>query len=448
MKTVKSKSDCTICKYEHEFEVDDELVNDFTRGDVAIFAGSGISTESRNVLKFTFYDEIAGELNKKSSSLSFPDLMEEYCKLPNGRYKLLEKIRERFRHINSFPELEIRSSRFHQELATLYPIQTIVTTNWDTYFEDYCDSTPFVTDSDLAFWNSSRRRVLKIHGSINNYGSIVATKSDYKKSKRSLTSGIMGSVLKTILATQTVVFMGYSLSDSDFNNIYDFVLKQMKGLHKQAYIVTPFKEDDDILKKKNLKPIITDGTYFINQMKLHAINQGMLVSDDIYSHASSLLLLLKKEHSKLHEKYDCFKHPQMIYTTSYQDGMMHALERALQLRKSGEYSHSCNIASVIDPYLEIQKDKRKNKNYEDVAYIEGYINSLTYILLRAEDNNHMIPPLYFAFGVNHDLMNHDDFKKVLHKLPEKHKASYKVAVRSINKLLTTKGIRFHHPPWL
>ena len=273
----KSNCDCAVCKDEHDFEVSHDLFQDFMHGNVALFAGSGISTESRNVLKFTFYEDIAAEIDKLNSSLSFPEIMEEYCQLPNGRIKLLEKIKHRFSHIRSFPELERVATKFHRELATFFPQKTIVTTNWDIYFEEYCDATPFVTDEDLAFWNNSGTRVLKIHGTINNYGSIVATTSDYKKCESDLEKGILGGILKTILATQTIVFVGYSLSDFDFINIYNFVKDQMKGLHKQAYIVTPFDHDNDKFKKMGLTPIITDGTYFISQIKQHAINEGVIV---------------------------------------------------------------------------------------------------------------------------------------------------------------------------
>jgi len=130
----KMNCDCETCKNNKNFKVPKELINDFLYGKVAIFAGSGISTESKNVLKFTFYEEIASEIDQIDSSLTFPDLMEEYCKLPNGRLMLFEKIRSRFRNISSFPQLEGAATRFHREIATLYPIQNIVTTNWDTYF--------------------------------------------------------------------------------------------------------------------------------------------------------------------------------------------------------------------------------------------------------------------------------------------------------------------------
>lgn len=40
---------------------------------------------------------------------------------------------------------------------------------------------PIVDDKDISLWNTFSKRVFKVHGSINNIGSIVATTSDYEE---------------------------------------------------------------------------------------------------------------------------------------------------------------------------------------------------------------------------------------------------------------------------
>ena len=132
------------------------------------------------------------------------------------KHMLLKRIRERFNYISSFPELERQATAFHQELAQIYPIRTIITTNWDTYFEDYCGAIPITIPEDFAFWDDNSRCVLKIHGSIQNLSSIIATSEDYKKRFSELQNGIVGATLKSILATKTVVFIGFSFGDEDF----------------------------------------------------------------------------------------------------------------------------------------------------------------------------------------------------------------------------------------
>lgn len=417
-------------------------------GNVTVFAGAGISTEARNVLKSNFYESIFAEVPDPELQTSFPALMEEYCRQPNGRFKLLKQIKGRFDHIDSFPELARTATRFHRELGTFFPIRNIITTNWDTYFEQFCNATPFVTDPDLAFWDAADRRVLKIHGSITNFGSIVATTSDYEKCQERLNSGIIGALLKTTLATQTVIFIGYSLSDSDFSAIYELVKEQMNSLHKQAYVVTPFAEDCEKFKAAGLIPIQTDGTFFFSHVKAHAVAQGVMLDDEIYNAASKLLDVVFMEHNLLHKAIKVIEYPEVIFASSYQDGMMHALERAINLRGTGEYSHHCRIRAGAEAYLKLQKEKRRDGKYEDVAYIEGYINALTYLLMDKEDREEVQVPIYYMFGIKANIGNLIEFSVEIKHNPIAHKAAHKRALSYLKRLSDPNSVEFHHPPWL
>lgn len=417
-------------------------------GNVTVFAGAGISTETRNVLKTTFYESVADEIGKGEPYPEFPELMEEYCRQPNGRLKLLNRIRERFDQIDSFPELTRSATRFHRELGTFFPIRNIVTTNWDTFFEEYCKATPFVTDPDLVFWEAADRRVLKIHGSVTNYGSIVATTKDYQQCQERLAAGLIGAILKTILATQTVIFIGYSLSDSDFSAIYEFVKTQMNALHKQAYVVTPFSEDCEKFRAAGFIPIQTDGAYFIAQVKAHAVAQGELLSDDVFDSAAELLYRIRGEHFSLHDTVKVSEFPEVIFAASYQDGLMHALERAIEMRGSGSYSHRCRLNGVIEAYLKLQRAKLKRGAYEDVAYIEGYINGLTYLLMTNEERDSIRVPMYFVFGAKDEISDVAAFVDLLRSSPAIHKAAHKRALGYLNRLRDPGSAEFHHPPWL
>lgn len=448
MNTKRGSCDCVLCKNNHEFAIDDELMGELLGGNVTVFAGAGISTETRNVLKTTFYESVAVEIGKGEPYPAFPDLMEEYCSQPNGRLKLLNRIKERFDQIDSFPELTRSATRFHQELGTFFPIRNIVTTNWDTYFEKYCKATPFVTDPDLAFWEAADRRVLKIHGSVTNYGSIVATTNDYQQCQDRLSTGLIGAILKTILATQTVIFIGYSLTDSDFSAIYEFVKTQMNALHKQAYVVTPFSEDCEKFRAAGLIPIQTDGSYFIAQVKAHAVAQGQLLDDDIFDSAVELLYSVQDEHGLLHDTVKVSEFPEVIFAASYQDGLMHALERAIEMKGSGRYSHRCKVTGVIEAYLKLQKAKLKRGAYEDVAYIDGYINGLTYLLMTNEERDSVRVPMYLVFGAKDEISDVAGFIELLRNDPAIHKAAHKRALVYLNRLSDPESAEFHHPPWL
>jgi hypothetical protein len=204
--------ECFFCRNFPEFELPDHLLQELKANRLVLFAGAGISTEGRQVLPSTFYTDILEELNC-SDKPSFPELMSRFCDGPNGRAKLLRNIRKRFESIRAFPQLYNLATLFHRELSTLFMIESIVTTNWDDYFEQETGAIPFVSAEDFAFWSVPGRKVFKIHGSINNLGSIVATTEDYEECYERLQTGILGSSLKMMLATKTILYIGYSFSD-------------------------------------------------------------------------------------------------------------------------------------------------------------------------------------------------------------------------------------------
>jgi hypothetical protein len=98
----------------------ERLVNACIDGDLVVFAGAGISTETPTVLPFTLYEHVAAELGiDPSAGLSFPALMSKF-EATRGRIALLAVIKERLDYIRSFPSIDGQASSFHAELAGVY----------------------------------------------------------------------------------------------------------------------------------------------------------------------------------------------------------------------------------------------------------------------------------------------------------------------------------------
>jgi hypothetical protein len=444
----KPPCDCAICRHDHPFQLSSGLLDAILSGDVVVFAGAGISTESPTVLNTSFYETVAEATQWGGPPIPFPEMMDRLANEVDGKYKLLSLLRQRLDTIDAFPELHAAATRFHECLGDLHTIETIVTTNWDTYFEDVCRATPFVTDRDLAFWHHARRKVLKLHGSIRSLDSIVATSLDYGRCNRRLGSGIIGSILKSILATQTVVFVGYSLSDSDLQAVLALVKRRMGGMQKQPYVVTPFERDAERFTGYGFVPIITSGAHFVDAVRQHAVRARVILAEARYDAARELLKKLRGQHLLLHEAVPWAEAPQVIYAASYQDGLMHALERALHMRSSGEYSSGCRLRAVIATYLGWQRERRKNGIYEDVAYIEGYVNGLRLLLAVGEGAEEVPVPLYFAFGNRGQVWDLEQYLELVPKLPKMHKASHKRAQARLRRMTESNRTVFHHPPWL
>jgi len=209
MKIKESNEYCDVCKNYHDFIFPNDLFQAFTNHEVVIFAGAGISTEKANIFPSTLYQDILLELEyPKDSNISFSKLMSAFCKKKGGKNELIDLITSRLDYVRSFPELYGNTVQFHEYLSMIPCIKDIVTTNWDDYFETVCHATPFIYEQDMAFWEKPKRKVLKLHGSINNFGSMAVTSEDYEKRYKSLATGLIGSELKLLIANKTIVFIG------------------------------------------------------------------------------------------------------------------------------------------------------------------------------------------------------------------------------------------------
>ena len=381
----------------------------------------------------TFYNEIRHVLGSADKTRPFPDLMQDYCSTPSGKIGLIQRLNDHFDYAFAHASIYRTATRFHRELATFFPLDTIVTTNWDTYFEDICAATPFIEDRDIAFWDVAARRVLKIHGSISNFGSIVATRTDYDLCKSRLESGIIGAHLKSLLATRSVIFVGYSLQDDDFLQIYASVRSALKDFHRQAYFVSPDIRDQDRtrLLEMNLHLIETDGTFFLSQVKAHATTKRCISPDEMYDDVAELLSEVHKAHSWLHEAYDARKYPQILFCSWYQDGMSHALERILRRRPAGTYSDLHRTTDSARSYYAFAQRYRRLRRYGDSAYCYGYSNAYLYAALTNEERQKYGPGLFFYF--DNEMQNARQYARALKCLPEQNKAAFKYAERVVRK---------------
>jgi len=110
-----------MCRNQHEVAIPEHLINELTSGNVVVFAGAGVSTETDAVFSWTLYEDIRNDLGLPvTEKPDFPRLMEMFCQRPDGRQRLLEKIEKRLSYVSSFPELYRLATRFHREISTLF----------------------------------------------------------------------------------------------------------------------------------------------------------------------------------------------------------------------------------------------------------------------------------------------------------------------------------------
>ncbi len=249
-----------------------------------------------------------------------------------------------------------------------------------------------------------------------------------------------------MLATKTILYIGFSFTDDDFLKIHKILTAEMQGLLPHSYIVTLDRGADVRLKEHGLTPIYTDGTYFLTVLKKHLFEQEGFITDDRFDGIMLLLAKVISKHAELAEAVNPQNRPEVIYALSYQDGLIHALERILALRKTGHYSHAHNLHVAINSYARIRKEKLKSRNYVDIAYIDGYIDGLIYLLALDEERKEFW--IYYIFGYKDPIPSLRAYLRLSKKASAIHMASYKLAQKIIKKRNLSKDITFHHIPFL
>ncbi|MDF2442820.1 MAG: hypothetical protein JWR01_1023, partial [Subtercola sp.] len=400
---------CLFCGLDLAFEMPEGLVHTASHGDVVIFAGAGVSTEVPAVFPSTFYEQIRGRLSKSDDDESpFPELMADFEER-FGRGALLRGLKQRLNYVDSFTTLSWQARKFHRELATMPYLRDVITTNWDTYFEEECLATPFVTGADFAFHDMPGRRVYKIHGSMTSLSTLVITQGDYERRLEELRGNALGGVLRQLLATKTVVFAGYSLRDWNFRLIYDALHADMGPLAPRAYFVSPFPSA--VAEELHLHLIKTSGVHFLRQLK-QALAEGHFLLDQVYERIDALeeKLLLAQEFAS---GISLREYPAVVHCWAYQEGLLDAFGRIRARRRSGEYSDGQRVAILAQRYDELGEAATADGRYFDASYIEGYLNGLVALLPDEAETWWQDTPLYLVYGSDDALTTEPAFLEAL-----------------------------------
>lgn len=152
-----------------------------------------------------------------------------------SRAKMVEKMKKELLIVEGKP------GDAHLNFAKLY-FDKIVTTNFDLLLEASYNAiarpTKVVVDeSQLSIaCNNKEVEILKIHGDVNHPIQMVATEEDYDGFL--INKPLMSTYLCNLLVTRTPIFIGYSLDDTDFRQIYHVIKSRLGNLRRSAYVLS------------------------------------------------------------------------------------------------------------------------------------------------------------------------------------------------------------------
>lgn len=151
------------------------------------------------------------------------------------------------------------------EILKKINVDGIITTNWDTFLETiFPDFKKYVGQSELLFADSLNiGEIYKIHGCVTNPNSLVLTSEDYEAFK--IKNPYLAAKLLTIFVEHPIIFLGYSLHDS---NVIEILTSIVNCLNSEN--IDKLKDRLVFVKriKDNSEPRISDSTILLTDKRI------------------------------------------------------------------------------------------------------------------------------------------------------------------------------------
>jgi NAD-dependent SIR2 family protein deacetylase len=220
-------------------------------GKLLFFVGAGVSALSgypewsRLVQEFEKGIDMQMVNVREKHIDDFPDCpfkgysSDELLRIPQKFYAAKGKSKYN-KILNDFFIIENNSNKIHDMMLELNPAH-FITTNYDKLIEKACvkghkNYSSISCDSDVAKVSSSNY-ILKVHGEfkpIIDGKDVVLKENDYINYDTNLP--LINNLAKSLVATNTVVFIGYGLNDYNINQMLNWV-KRIQGNDFRHYFV-------------------------------------------------------------------------------------------------------------------------------------------------------------------------------------------------------------------
>lgn len=227
---------------------------------LVIFVGAGVSANSGVPTWGTLIDKIAKELKIEK------DIQQnEYLKI--AQYYYNNNPKTFFASIKNFLDGEWQPNSINEYLFQAFKPKYFVTTNYDDILEKTSNklSMPYsvvAQDKDIPKV-ANNNAIIKMHGDFR-HGNIVLKEDDYLKYSEKYR--LMEVFIKSLFATNTILFVGFSADDQNVNQIYSWVNSILQQDQREAYLL----QIDDVESDYELKRKYFDkkGIHIINYSEL------------------------------------------------------------------------------------------------------------------------------------------------------------------------------------
>ena len=210
---------------------------------LVVFVGAGVSANSGVPTWGALIDKISKELKIEKD---IPQ--NEYLKI--AQYYYNDNPKSFQDNIKNFLDGEWQPNSINEYLFKEFMPKYFVTTNYDDLLEKTSNklSMPYsiiAQDKDIPRIGNNNA-IIKMHGDFK-YKNIVLKEDDYIKYSENYR--LMEVFIKSLFATNTVLFVGFSADDPNVNQIYSWVNNILQQNQREAYLL----QIDDIENDYELK---------------------------------------------------------------------------------------------------------------------------------------------------------------------------------------------------
>ena len=264
----------------------ESLFQAISKGEVVLWVGAGLSlyaglpsgVQLREIL-YKGLTPLEKEEVGEESDLSH--LADEICTLKGNRNYIIQTLKNTFTR-------DFLSTETHKIISQIPHFRNIITTNYDSLFESVYGSgklNVIFSDNHTPYIDAKKVNLFKIHGDLSNPDSIIITESDYNNFfSKDTEQNTIWSVIKGIIATKSILFIGYGLEDTNIQVIFNKIRNKIGENGKECYFVAP-----NISTTKSIK---------LDKAKIHSIS---LTGEKLFE---ELIEYLKKNIKKNFENKD------------------------------------------------------------------------------------------------------------------------------------------------
>lgn len=209
------------------------LVEQILKGNCVLFLGTGFGRVdgggvydrdlTKELVKYCDYDELDYNLVKVA----------EYYELSLGRHSLIERVSE-------WVDRQTSVSSLLDKIVARLPFAIVVTTRIDLLLEDAYRQlghllTKVVRDEEVAFADSQKVMLVKLHGSVDQKDTLILTERDHLDLLRK--RPILSEFIKLLYATKTILFLGYDLDNTYSRLLHQEIVQEIGRFTRRAYAV-------------------------------------------------------------------------------------------------------------------------------------------------------------------------------------------------------------------